>query len=70
MRRRPVVLCRVLIRRVVAASDVTALQAQPEMDPGVTGGETFLAAVRRVWAVVPRLTEMSTELLGHHVSLR
>src|SRR5207248_7866648 len=65
-----VVLRRGLIRRVVAASDMTAFQTQPEMDPRVTGGETFLAAVRRVRAVVPRLAEVSTELLGHPLSLR
>jgi hypothetical protein len=65
-----VVLRRVLIRRVVATTDVTAFQTQPEMDPRVTGGETFLATVRRVRAVLPRLTEVSAQSLGHALSLR
>src|SRR6266566_7665911 len=40
------------------------------MDPRVTGGEAFLAAVRSVRAVVPRATEVSTKCLWHHLSLR
>jgi len=70
MRCRAVVLRRVLIRGVVAASDVTALEAEAEMDPLIAGGETFLAAVRSVRAVVPRSAEVSTQRWWHHLSLR
>ena len=35
--------CRVTIRRAVAATDVTTLQTQPQMNPGPTGLEAFLA---------------------------
>jgi len=52
VRRSAVVLGGVLVLGVVAASDVSALQAEPEMHPRVTGGETFLAAIRGVRAVV------------------
>ena len=37
-----------LALRVVAAADVAALLAQPEVDPAHAGGETFLATVGRV----------------------
>jgi hypothetical protein len=70
MGRGAVVLRRVLIRRVVAASDMTAFETQAEMNPLIAGGETLFAAVRSVRAVVPRLTEVSAQLLGHHISLR
>jgi hypothetical protein len=38
---------RVLTGRVVAAPDVTALLAQPEVDPATAGGKTLLATGRR-----------------------
>ena len=60
----------VLVLGVVAASDVSAFQAEPEMHPRVTGGETFLAAVRSLRAVVPGSTEMSAQRLWHETSLR
>src|SRR5207237_7355522 len=69
MRRRAIVLRRVLVRRVVAASDVTALEAEPEVHPGISRGEALLAAVRCVRAVIARLAEMRAEL-RHHLSLR
>ena len=70
MRRGAIVLRRVLIRRVVAASDVTALETKPQMDPRVARGETFLAAVRSVRAMILCSTEVRTEGLRHQVSLR
>ena len=70
MRCRAIVLRRVLIRRVVAASDMTALEAKAEMDPLIAGGETLLAAIRSVRAVVPRSAEVSTQRWRHHLSLR
>jgi hypothetical protein len=33
----------VFVLRIVAAPDVTASEAQPEVDPAVAGGEAFLA---------------------------
>jgi hypothetical protein len=42
-----IVLGRVLVRRVVAAADVTAGEAQTEVNPPGAGLETFLAAVGR-----------------------
>jgi len=70
MRSRPVVLCRVLIRRVVTAPDMAALETEAEMNPLIAGGETFFAAVRSVRTVIPRATEVSTQGLRHHLSLR
>jgi hypothetical protein len=67
---RAVVLRRVLVRGVVAASDVAALETQTEVDPGITRSETFFAALRRIRAVIPRATEMSANRLRHHASLR
>ena len=60
----------VLVLRVIAAADVAALQTEPEMDPLVAGGETFLAPAWCVWAMVARLTQMDAESLGHRPSLR
>ena len=70
MRRGAVVLRRVLIRRVVTASDMATFETQAEMNPLVAGGETFFAAVRSVRAVVPCSTEVSAQRLRHNVSLR
>jgi hypothetical protein len=41
---RPVVLAGVSVGRRVAAADVAAVQAHPEMDPGVSRLQAFLAA--------------------------
>jgi hypothetical protein len=70
VRRASVVLRGVLIRGVVAASNVAALQAEPKMDPRITRGETLLAAIRSVRAMVSRATQMSALGLRHLVSLR
>src|SRR5438445_519188 len=70
VRCRPIVLRCVLIRRVVAASDVATLETEPKVDPAVAGGETFLATLRRIRAVVPRLTEVNAQRLRHLLSLR
>src|SRR5438067_521622 len=39
------VLRRMLVRRIVAAADVAARHAKPQMDPFATAGEALLAAV-------------------------
>lgn len=70
MRCRAVVLRRVLVRGVVAAADVAALETEPEMDPRIPGRETFLAAVRGIRAVIPRAAEVSAKRLRHRQSLR
>jgi len=58
MLRRVVVLRRVLVRRVVAAADVPAFEAQAKVDPRISGGEAFLAALRCIGLVIARSTEM------------
>jgi hypothetical protein len=58
-------LRRVLIGGVVAAAYVTALETEPKVDPRVSGGEAFLAAVRSVRAVIARSTEVSAQRLRH-----
>jgi hypothetical protein len=68
--RRVVVLRRVFVGGVIAASDVTAFEAEPQVDPGVAGGEAFLASVRCIRAVVAGFSEMSTEGGGHVSSVR
>src|SRR4051812_32728613 len=70
MGRRAVVLRRVLIRRVVAAADVAALETEAEMDPRITCRETLLAALRCIRAVIPRATKMNAKRLRHVLSLR
>src|SRR3989442_14567786 len=65
VRCRAVVLRGVLVRRIVAATDGAAFEAEPEVDPRVSGGETLLAAVRRVRTVVSGSTQVRAELLGH-----
>jgi hypothetical protein len=44
------VLGGVAARRAVAAADVAACQAEPQVDPVASGRETFLAS-RRAWSV-------------------
>jgi len=46
MCRRAVMRCGVAILRRVTAADVPAREAEPEMDPAVTGGKAFLTARR------------------------
>ena len=70
MSRGAIVLRRVLVRRVVAAADAAALETESKVDPRVTGRETFLAALRRIRAVVPRATKMNANRLRHVPSLR
>ena len=70
MRRGAVVLRRVLIRRVVTASDMATFETQAEMNPLIAGSETLFATVRGVRTVVPCSTEVSAQRLRHNVSLR
>ena len=49
---------------------MAALETEAEMNPLIAGGETFFAAVRSVRTVIPRATEVSTQGLRHHLSLR
>ena len=57
------------IRRIVAAADVAARQAQAQMDPAVTGLQALLAATRRVRGVILRGSQMCAELhLAGHLS--
>src|SRR6266481_7807458 len=59
------VLRRVLVRRIVAAADVTASHAEPEVDPLVSRVEAFLAAsaarLDRVAARSGQLLQMSAQ---------
>ena len=48
MLRRVVVLGGVLVLRRIAAADMTALEAEPQVHPGVTDGQAFLATLRRI----------------------
>jgi len=52
------------IDRVVAAADVTALEAEPEVHPLVAARQTLLATIRRLCLDVADLREMLA-LLGH-----
>jgi len=52
-------LGRVLAGRLVAAADMTAFEAEPQMDPPSAGLETFLAALRRARLDMPDLMKMS-----------
>jgi len=52
------------IGRIVATTDVAALETQPQMHPFVAGLETFLAAVGRLRLDSAYLTEMLA-LWGH-----
>ncbi len=57
-------LRRVPVGRVVAATDVTALEAEPQMHPLIAARQTFLATVRRLGLNDANLREMFA-LLGH-----
>jgi hypothetical protein len=56
------VLGRVLVLGRIAATDVSAFQAQAEMNPGVAHLQTFLAAFA-TGGYVANLTEVSAGLL-------
>src|SRR5665213_2586699 len=53
-----VVLCRVLVRRAVATSHVTALETQPQVHPGAVHLETLLTSIRGLWFDVANLIKM------------
>jgi len=58
------VLGRMTIGRIVAAADVTTLEAKPQVYPLVPGFQTFLATVRGLRLDIADLREMLA-LLGH-----
>ena len=58
MSRRAEVLRGMTVLRVIAAADMTALQTQPKMNPGVAAGQTFFAAIGRVRRVVASLDQV------------
>jgi hypothetical protein len=57
-------LCGVPIGRVVAAADVTALEAEPQVHPLIAARQTLLTTVRRLRLDVADLREVLA-LLGH-----
>jgi hypothetical protein len=61
------VLGGVLARRLIAAADVPALLAEPEMDPAHAGLETLFASVWRPGRHVPYFKQMHA-LLYHEIS--
>src|SRR5687767_8554280 len=63
------VLRGMLLRRTVAAADVAALQAEPEVKPPGSGLETLLAAIRRAGSDVAHVVEMGA-CWRHRSSLR
>ena len=70
MARSAVVLRRVLVRRVVAAADVAALETEAEVDPRISGREALLAAIRCVRPMVFGPAQVSAQRLRHEFSLR
>src|SRR5690349_9031560 len=68
MLRRVVMLRRVLVRRIVAAPDVAAGEAQTQMDPPSVHLETFLAPFRCARGDVSDLVEVTAG--GCHGRLR
>ena len=58
------VLRGVAVGRIIAAPDVTALEAEPQVHPLVAAHQTFLAAIGRLRVDVADLREMLA-LLGH-----
>ena len=65
-----IVLRRVRVGGVVAASDVAALETEAEMNPGVARREAFLAAIWGIRAMIPGAAKMSAHRLCHDPSLR
>ena len=69
MFRPTVVLGGVLVLRRIAAADMTAFEAQPQVQPGVTDGQAFLASARRICLVIQDLrrdrAEVGTRDLAH-----
>src|SRR5262245_23306715 len=64
MLRRLEMLGRVLARRLIAATDMAANQAHPQMDPATMRLQAFLAALRRARRDVADLIKM-VAALGH-----
>lgn len=60
------VFARMAILRVVAAADLPANEACPEVNPGVTGGDALLADIRRGWGLRFEASEVKTGS-GHTV---
>ena len=60
---------RVLVRGIVAAPDMPARAAEPQMNPDVAGFEAFLAA-ERARGHVANGVEMGAGLRGHELSSR
>ena len=54
------VLRRVTVLRVVAAADVSALQAEPKVDPAVTDGKAVFAPGTRARAWIARREQVLT----------
>ena len=50
----------VTVWRIVAATDMPAIQTQTEMQPCTSGGETLLTAVRRPWLLAVNSLEVLT----------
>jgi len=66
---RLVVLRGVFVFRRVAAADVAAVQAEPQVDPGITHGQAFLASVGRIRFAVELLRCNRAQMLAgdcHH----
>ncbi len=57
---------RVLVLRVVAAADVAAGHAEPQVNPRVAGGQAFLAAVGCVGLDITDLVEVRTGSRARH----
>ena len=54
----------VLVLRGIAAANVTAFQAQAQMDPVVAHFEAFFATVGGVWSDLADLIEMRADFHG------
>ena len=61
---RAVVLGGVLVSRLVAAADVAAGKAQPQVDPAVAAAQALFAALRARGVAVPRCRAGAAELGG------
>ena len=61
------VLGRMFVRRAVAAADVTAIEAQPEMHPPTMHLEALFTSIRRERLNVTNLAEMCA-VLGSHLN--
>jgi hypothetical protein len=59
----------VAIRRRVATTHTSARQTEPQMDPGRTDPQTFLAAIRAGCDVIANLIEVGAGFGAHDVIL-